>query len=116
MGYVAMQICEEALRAIIDTSGPVKLVIGGPPCEDLALVNADRTGIKGKKSSLLHFIFVVLDLLSVVQPEQKVYFLVESTQMMALHNKEYIDRRFGAPVRNMHGHCQRDGIMSLVVA
>jgi hypothetical protein len=32
------------LRAIIEQSGPVRLVIGGPPCEDLALVNADRTG------------------------------------------------------------------------
>ena len=74
-----MQICEQALRDIIETSGPVKLVIGGPPCEDLALVNADRTGVKGPKSRLLHIIFVVLDWLTILQPEQEVHFLVENT-------------------------------------
>ena len=89
-----MQICEQALRDIIETSGPVKLVIGGPPCEDLALVNADRTGVKGPKSRLLHIIFVVLDWLTILQPEQEVHFLVENTARMAAHNKTYIDRRF----------------------
>ena len=65
-----MQICEQALRDIIETSGPVKLVIGGPPCEDVALVNADRTGVKGTKSGLLHIFFVVLDWLTILQPDK----------------------------------------------
>ena len=85
-----MQICEQALRDIIETSGPVKLVIGGPPCEDLALVNADRTGVKGPKSRLLHIIFVVLDWLTILQPEQEVHFLVENTARMAAHNKQHM--------------------------
>ena len=90
-----MQICEQALRGIIESSGPVKLVIGGPPCEDVALVNADRTGVKGTKSRLLHIFFVVLDWLTILQPEQEVHFLVENTARMAAHNKKYIGRRFG---------------------
>ena len=92
-----LQISAAKLRAIIEQSGPVKLVIGGPPCEDLCLVNADATGVRGKKSVLFHFFFVVLDLLTVLQPEVlDVYFLAENTQMMATHNSQYIDTRFGA--------------------
>ena len=90
-----MQICEQALRGIIESSGPVKLVIGGPPCEDVALVNADRTGVKGTKSGLLHIFFVVLGWLTILQPEQEVCFLVENTARMAAHNKQCMGRRFG---------------------
>ena len=50
-----LQISEGKLRAIVELCGPVELVMGGPPCEDLALVNADRTGVMGKKSGLLHY-------------------------------------------------------------
>ena len=91
-----LQISEGKLRAIVESCGPVVLVMGGPPCEDLALVNADRTGVMGKKSGLLHYVFIVLDLLNIVQPTVKVHFLVENIQLMANHNKSYIDKRFGA--------------------
>jgi hypothetical protein len=51
---------------------PITLVLGGPPCEDVAMVNADRTGVKGTRSVLLHYFFVVLDLLTILQPTVKV--------------------------------------------
>ena len=91
-----LQISEGKLRAIVELCGPVELVMGGPPCEDLALVNADRTGVMGKKPGLLHYVFIVLGLLNIVQPTVKVHFLVENIQLMANHNKSYIDKRFGA--------------------
>ena len=91
-----MQISQDLLCTIVQQSGPVKLVIGGPPCEDLALVNADATGVKGSRSGLLHYFFIVLDLLKMIQPEQEVFFLAENTRGMADHNKSYINKRFGA--------------------
>ena len=45
----------------------------------------------------MHYFYIVLDWLTMLQPEvEVVYFLAENTQIMADHNKRYIDARFGA--------------------
>ena len=82
------------LAAIIKQNGPIRLIMGGPPCPNLALVNADRRGVLGDGSNLLHYFYIILHHLQMLQPGEPVHFLMENVQGMGRHNREYITALF----------------------
>ena len=79
---------------IIQQSGPIRLIIGGPPCPNLCLANADRQGVLGEGANLLHYFYIILHHLKVLQPGVSVHFLMENVQGMGAHNKKYIRALF----------------------
>jgi hypothetical protein len=87
-------ISDALLAQIIRESGPIRLVVGGPPCPNLCLCNADRRGVLGEGAVLLHYFYIVLFHLRILQPDVTVHFLMENVQGMAAHNKQYISTHF----------------------
>ena len=87
-------ITHSLLSGIIQQSGPIRLIIGGPPCPNLCLANADRQGVLGEGANLLHYFYIILHHLKVLQPGVSVHFLMENVQGMGAHNKKYISALF----------------------
>ena len=76
-------ITHSLLSGIIQQSGPIRLIIGGPPCPNLCLANADRQDVLGEGANLLHYFYIILHHLKVLQPGVSVHFLMENVQGMA---------------------------------
>lgn len=74
-------ITKEQLKPLI---GTIDLLVGGSPCQNFSQAG-DKTGLKGKKSSLLHEFIRIKDVL------QPTYFLLENVLMSSKHQKEVSD-------------------------
>lgn len=67
----------------------IDLLLGGSPCQDLSIANADREGIKGSKSSLF---WKYVEALQNAKPK---YFLFENVASMKEEDKDIITHALG---------------------
>jgi hypothetical protein len=75
------RLCYELLRVIIAQHGPINLLLGGSPCQDVSFLNRGRAGILGEQSTLVHYMWICLHCLTMLQPGLEVHFLAENVNM-----------------------------------
>ena len=68
---------------------PIDLLIGGSPCQDLSLANANREGLNGSRSGLF---WEYVRILREVNPK---YFVLENVNSMSGANRDIISKALG---------------------
>lgn len=69
--------------------GKIDIIIGGSPCQDLSIANANREGLKGKRSGLF---YKYVEALEVIKPK---YFLLENVASMKNSERDIISEILG---------------------
>ncbi len=69
--------------------GPIELLIGGSPCQDLSIAKKDRKGLAGKRSGLFWEYVRIRD---EVKPK---YFILENVASMSQESKDTISKALG---------------------
>ncbi len=69
--------------------GPIDLMIGGSPCQDLSIAKRDRKGLDGERSSLFWEYVRIKDLL------RPTYFILENVASMPTADRDIITKTLG---------------------
>lgn len=69
---------------------PIDLVLGGPPCNDLSIVNPLRKGFNGTGMLLMKFISILKDVEALCKGKNHVFWLLENTGSMLTDFKQVI--------------------------
>jgi len=72
-----------------DTIGPIDLLIGGSPCQDLSIAKRNRNGLNGDRSSLF---YEYVRLLRALNPR---WFILENVASMTKHDRDIISNVMG---------------------
>ncbi|XP_060592707.1 DNA (cytosine-5)-methyltransferase 3A-like [Ruditapes philippinarum] len=74
---------------------PIDLVLGGPPCNDLSIVNPRRKGFDGTGKLVWTFAAIVKDIERICEGYNHVFWLMENTAAMPKVYKQEINEKLG---------------------
>lgn len=69
--------------------GKIDMIIGGSPCQDLSIANANRQGLQGQRSGLF---YKFVEAIRTIKPK---YFLLENVASMSKENRDIITKELG---------------------
>ncbi|KAL4224570.1 DNA (cytosine-5)-methyltransferase 3A [Mactra antiquata] len=78
-------------RELLEQISPIDLIIAGPPCNDLSVVNPRRQGFKGSGRYIFKFLSILQDIESINGDSRPTFWLLENTAHMLLRYKAIIN-------------------------